>query len=269
MEALRWPQAHSTNGLQTHWIKHGSVGGRKKSSLISLKPNFESTLFHGLIASAASKQQQQQPHKPKPDSSSSSKRKKSSSTPPSRRPSSSSSSSSSSSRSSLRTKEGKVSVAEQISLKNVRSKDNNLKEELEDVDLPFHQLLKPPAGFILDEEGKVVLMAPDGKRVVSMVEKETGRSLECLIRRAFSSSQGRQCFILLPLDTPLQILRIEEKMRSLSELTEPELEEVLPTAAYALAKKRMHLVVSGFCLTARGGFCFTEDEVMDLETGEI
>ncbi|CAK9216297.1 unnamed protein product [Sphagnum troendelagicum] len=128
-------------------------------------------------------------------------------------------------------------------------------------------LPKPPAGFILDDAGKVVLMAPTVNRVVRIVDPATGRALDCMVRRAFRSSEGEQCLLLLPLDMPLQIFRIEDSEGGgLTELSDAELEEVLPSASFALVKKRLHLVRSGFCLTARGGFCYTDEDVMDLNT---
>lgn len=127
-------------------------------------------------------------------------------------------------------------------------------------------LPSPPAGFILDEQGGVALMAPASKRVATIVDPATGQPLDCLIRRTFSSSDGEQCFLLCPLDTPVQILRIDDEGQALKELSDEELEEVFPTAAYELAKRRLHLVPSGYCLTLRGGFCYTEDEIMDLNT---
>lgn len=39
---------------------------------------------------------------------------------------------------------------------------------------------------------------------------------------------------------------------------------ILPTAAYALAKIHMHLVHSGFCYTARGGFCYAEEDIFEV-----
>ncbi|KAL2634263.1 hypothetical protein R1flu_005742 [Riccia fluitans] len=125
---------------------------------------------------------------------------------------------------------------------------------------------KPPAGFILDDAGRVVLVAPAANRIVTIVDQATQRPLECMIRRAFRSSRGEDCLLLLPLDMPLQILKIEEESEGLRELSDEELQAVLPTATYALAKRRLHLIVSGFCLTARGGFCYTEEHVLDLNT---
>ncbi|XP_024522824.1 uncharacterized protein LOC112343496 isoform X2 [Selaginella moellendorffii] len=125
----------------------------------------------------------------------------------------------------------------------------------------------PPAGFILNDAGEVVLVAPANKRVVDMIDPETGRSLECSVRRAFLSSSGLQCLLLSPLDTPLQILKYDEENEALREISDDELEELIPTAEYALAKKRLHFVFSGYCLTARGCFCFTDNDVLELETG--
>lgn len=123
----------------------------------------------------------------------------------------------------------------------------------------------PPAGFVLAEDGSVSIMAPPQKRVTTLVDLETKLPLDCLIRRVFSSSDGRQCFLLCPLDTPVQILRIDDR-DVLKEISDEELEDVFPTASYELAKRRLHLIQSGYCLTLRGGFCFSDDEVIDLDT---
>lgn len=123
----------------------------------------------------------------------------------------------------------------------------------------------PPAGFVLAGDGSVSLMAPPHKRITTLVDAETDLPLDCLIRRVFSSSDGRQCFLLCPLDTALQILRIEDG-DVLKEISDEELEDIFPTASYELAKQRLHLVRSGFCLTLRGGFYYTEEDVMDLNT---
>ncbi|CAM6092854.1 unnamed protein product [Calypogeia fissa] len=124
---------------------------------------------------------------------------------------------------------------------------------------------KPPAGFILDEDGAIALVAPAANRVVTIMDPSSQRPLECMIRRAFRSSDGRDCLLLLPLDMPLQILKIDEEEEGLTELSDEELQEILPSAIYALAKRRLHLIVSGFCLTARGGFCYTEEHVLDFK----
>eukprot|EP00897_Mesotaenium_endlicherianum_P008475 jgi/Mesen1/7656/ME000400S06850 len=129
----------------------------------------------------------------------------------------------------------------------------------------------PPAGFILDNQGDVTLMAPPQKRVLTIVDPETQRPLDCQIRRLFVNSQGLSFFLLLPLDTPIQILKIQREKNNIDELEEQEIVEIMPHASYALAKKALHLVHTGFCLTARGALCFTEDDVVefDSEFGEL
>lgn len=123
----------------------------------------------------------------------------------------------------------------------------------------------PPAGFVLAEDGSVSIMAPPQKRITTLMDQETKSPLDCLIRRVFSSADGRQCFLLCPLDTPVQILRVDDG-EVLKELSDEELEDVFPTASYELAKRRLHLVQSGYCLTLRGGFCYSDDDVIDLDT---
>ncbi|MCO5597944.1 hypothetical protein L7F22_052031 [Adiantum nelumboides] len=113
---------------------------------------------------------------------------------------------------------------------------------LEDLIMPI-----PPAGFVLAEDGSVSIMAPPHKRITTLVDSQTKLPLDCLIRRVFSSSDGRQCFLLCPLDTPLQVLKIEggEALKEL-QVSDEEMEDIFPTASYELAKQRLHLVQSGY-----------------------
>ncbi|KAK2973784.1 hypothetical protein RJ640_008189 [Escallonia rubra] len=110
-------------------------------------------------------------------------------------------------------------------------------------------LPKPPAGFVVDDQGRV--------------DSTNNFQLECIIRRVFRSSQGDECMLLCPVDTPIQILK-SKNFDGWSAVSDEEIEAILPTAAYALAKIHMHLVYSGFCYTARGGFCYTEDNIFEF-----
>ncbi|CAI5514352.1 unnamed protein product [Closterium sp. Naga37s-1] len=94
----------------------------------------------------------------------------------------------------------------------------------------------------------------------------TNRSLDCVIRRAFSNSLGVPFFLLHPLDTPIMFFRISGRTGELQEVDDEEAERIMPAAAYALAKKSLHLTPSGFTLTLRGAICFTEDDVINLDT---
>ncbi|KAG8643046.1 hypothetical protein MANES_12G147400v8 [Manihot esculenta] len=131
--------------------------------------------------------------------------------------------------------------------------------------LPNTPLPKPPAGFVVDESGRV-LMASD-KRIVTIVDSSNNHPLECIIRRVFRSSQGDECMLLCPVDTPVQILK-SKNIDGWSAVSDEEVEAILPAAAYALAKIHMHLVHSGFCYTARGGFCYSEDDIFDFRTDD-
>lgn len=141
-------------------------------------------------------------------------------------------------------------------------------EQTEDNISHAHQipLPSPPAGFIVDDCGRVLLMAPPEKRTAIIVDPENQRTLECMVRRIFTSSQGEKCWLLCPLDMPVQILKMEEN-EGVQMLDDKEIEEVIPAAAYALAKRHMHLVLSGFCFTARGGFCYSEEDIIELDAG--
>ncbi|KAL8477372.1 hypothetical protein ACS0TY_029611 [Phlomoides rotata] len=93
--------------------------------------------------------------------------------------------------------------------------------------------------------------------------------LECVIRRIFQNSRGDECMLLCPVDTPVQFLKSVD-VEGWSAVSDEEVEAILPTAAYALAKIHMHLVYSGFCYSARGGFCYTEEDIFEfhIDNGE-
>ncbi|CAN8229581.1 unnamed protein product [Cochlearia groenlandica] len=124
---------------------------------------------------------------------------------------------------------------------------------------------KPPAGFVIDETGKVLMASK--KRIATVVDSTNNSPLDCVVRRVFTSSKGEDCMLLCPVDTPVQILK-STNIDGWSAVSDEEVEALLPTAAYALAKIHMHLVHSGFCYTARGGFCYTEDNVFDFRTDD-
>ncbi|ONK72645.1 uncharacterized protein A4U43_C04F21550 [Asparagus officinalis] len=53
-----------------------------------------------------------------------------------------------------------------------------------------------------------------------------------------------------------------------SAVNDEEIEAIISAAAYALAKIHMHLVISGFCYTARGGFCCSEEDILEFRTDD-
>ncbi|TKY73795.1 hypothetical protein E2542_SST02551 [Spatholobus suberectus] len=121
-------------------------------------------------------------------------------------------------------------------------------------------LPKPPAGFVVDERGKVLTASRD--RFATLVDPANNLPLECVVRREFTSSQGDDCMLLCPVDMPVQILTSTSD--GWSDVNDEELESILPSAAYALAKIRLYLVYSGYCYTARGGFCYSEEDIFDF-----
>lgn len=124
---------------------------------------------------------------------------------------------------------------------------------------------KPPAGFILDSNGRV--LAASSKRIVTIVDSGNNMPLECVVRRVFRSSRGDDCMLLCPVDTPVQILK-SKNFDGWAAVSDEEIEAILPSAAYALAKIHMHLVLSGFCYTARGGFCYSEEDILEFQTDD-
>ncbi|KAH9602019.1 hypothetical protein KSS87_003554 [Heliosperma pusillum] len=140
---------------------------------------------------------------------------------------------------------------------------NDGKGKRGDVYVPL-PLPKPPAGFVVDDQGRVLMVAP--RRLATIVDPTNNLPLECLIRRVFTNSRGEDCMLLCPVDTPIQILK-STNIEGWSAVSDDEVESILPTAAYALAKIHMHLVQSGFCYTARGGFCYSEESIFEFRSG--
>ncbi|WOL03572.1 hypothetical protein Cni_G12292 [Canna indica] len=126
-------------------------------------------------------------------------------------------------------------------------------------------LPKPPAGFVLDEHGRVLLAS--SKRITTIIDATNNLPLECVVRRVFQSSSGEECLLLCPVDPPVQILK-SSNFDGWSAVDDDEVEAIIPAAAYALAKIHMHLVVSGFCYTARGGFCYSEEDILEFHTDD-
>ncbi|RZC94448.1 hypothetical protein C5167_026177, partial [Papaver somniferum] len=102
-------------------------------------------------------------------------------------------------------------------------------------------LPKPPAGFVLDPHGNVLMAS--SKRIATLVDSSNNLPLECVIRRVFRSSQEDGCMLLCPVDTPVQILK-STNIDGWSAVSDEEVEKILPAAAYALAKIHMHLVIN-------------------------
>lgn len=124
-------------------------------------------------------------------------------------------------------------------------------------------LPEPPTGFAIDQNGELLLTSTN--RLITIVDP-MNLPLECVVRRMFKSSDRDECMLLCPVDTPVQILKSTPD--GWSAISEEEVESILPAAAYALAKIHMHLVYSGYYYTARGGFCYTEQDILDFHTDD-
>nr|ACG39722.1 hypothetical protein [Zea mays] len=125
---------------------------------------------------------------------------------------------------------------------------------------------KPPAGFVLDDQGRCIAAA--SKRIVTIIDDTNNRPLECIIRRVFRSSQDHDCMLLCPVDMPVQVLK-STNFSGWVAVDDDQLKQIIPSVAYALARVHMHFVESGFCYTARGGFCFPEEAIQEFhDSGE-
>ncbi|XP_025823577.1 uncharacterized protein LOC112899352 isoform X6 [Panicum hallii] len=120
---------------------------------------------------------------------------------------------------------------------------------------------KPPAGFVLDDKGRCIAAA--SKRIVTIIDDANNRPLECIIRRVFRSSQDHDCMLLCPVDMPVQVLK-STNFSGWIAVDDHQLKQIIPSVAYALARVHMHFVESGFCYTARGGFCFPEEAIQEF-----
>ncbi|KAL6223243.1 hypothetical protein ACLB2K_006631 [Fragaria x ananassa] len=166
-----------------------------------------------------------------------------------------------------KTKGKKKRKGKDVSISKIEIVDDDFGgEDSDSRSLGYHPtpLPKPPAGFVVDDHGRVLMAS--SKRIASIVDPTNNFPLECVIRRVFRSSRGGECMLLCPVDTPVQILK-STNIDGWSAVIDEEVEAILPSAAYALAKIHMHLVHSGFCYTARGGFCYSDDDIFDFRTG--
>ncbi|KAK7396187.1 hypothetical protein VNO78_17011 [Psophocarpus tetragonolobus] len=116
-------------------------------------------------------------------------------------------------------------------------------------------LPKPPTGFVVDQRGKVLTASRD--RLATLlssfsflflsrlnVDPANNLSLECVVRRQLTSSQGDDCMLLCPDDMPIQMLK--NTSDGWLDVSDEELESILPAAAYALVKIRLYLIHSGY-----------------------
>ncbi|CAL5204387.1 unnamed protein product [Lathyrus oleraceus] len=169
-------------------------------------------------------------------------------------------------------KHSSSSSTENKNLNNHKKKKNNNKSGVEASDsnsasasasslrhIPT-QLPSPPAGFVVDDTGKLLMASND--RLATLVDPANNLPLECVIRRVFTSSEGDECVLLCPLDMPVHVL--QSTGDGWSEVSYEELEPLLPAAAFALAKLHIHLVYSGYCYTARGGFFYSEEDIFEF-----
>jgi len=69
--------------------------------------------------------------------------------------------------------------------------------------------------------------------------------------------------LLCPVDMPVQVLK-STNFSGWIAVDDHQLKQIIPSVAYALARVHMHLVESGFCYTARGGFCFPEEAIQEF-----
>lgn len=105
--------------------------------------------------------------------------------------------------------------------------------------------------------------------LVEVLEPETNRRLLCTLRRRFTLANGAERCLVLPVDTPIDILRGEglDETEDLSDIGDDELICILPDMNRALAARGFLLQRSAFCMTVRGPVRMNEDDVLEMDSG--
>nr|GEV99334.1 hypothetical protein [Tanacetum cinerariifolium] len=158
-------------------------------------------------------------------------------------------------------------------------------------------LPKPPAGFLVDDQGRVI--AVSDRRIATIVSDDEVESIlptasfalakihMHLVYSGFCyTARGGSCYTeddIFECRTDLtdslhpsgmwvtnqrRDCGFKYELRHTYDVSDDEVESILPTASFALAKIHMHLIYSGFCYTARGGFCYTEDDIFECRTDD-
>jgi len=101
-----------------------------------------------------------------------------------------------------------------------------------------------------------------------VVDEGTGRELECVVHKRFNvQGKGTLC-LLEPLDIPVQVLRGEGAPdEDMGDLSDSELDDILDDMKRALAKRRLRLYRSAYCLTVRGALRYFDGDVVVLDEG--
>jgi hypothetical protein len=90
-----------------------------------------------------------------------------------------------------------------------------------------------------------------------------------MLRRRFTLKNGTERCLVLPVDTPIDVLRGEglDESEDLSDIGDEELLTILPDMNRALALRGFLLQRSAFCMTIRGALRMNEDDVLEMDTG--
>jgi len=104
--------------------------------------------------------------------------------------------------------------------------------------------------------------------VAKVVDDKTGLELECVVHQTFEVKGKGAISLLEPLDIPIQILRGEgADDEDMGDLNDEELNLIIDDLAMALAKRRLRLYRSAYCLTVRGALRYYDGDVVILDDG--
>jgi hypothetical protein len=111
---------------------------------------------------------------------------------------------------------------------------------------------------------------PPSSPEIKVLIDEFARSLYCYVEQSFSS-KGVQYYLLMPIDSPVSIIRWEEEEEDAEQAVliedEAEIETLFPEAEASLAEENLTLKHTSFTLTVAGELPEPEDE--DILTLEI
>ncbi|OUS46184.1 hypothetical protein BE221DRAFT_192164 [Ostreococcus tauri] len=125
---------------------------------------------------------------------------------------------------------------------------------------------KGPSGMVRSYENAEVAPAMP---LVEVLEPETNRRLLCMLRRRFTLANGEERCLVLPVDTPIDVLRGEglDESEDLSDIGDDELVQILPDMNRALAMRGFLLQRSAFCMTVRGAVRMNDEDALEMDTG--
>lgn len=106
------------------------------------------------------------------------------------------------------------------------------------------------------------------EETVSLKDPATGREVPCVVRRRFDGDDGLPYALLLPVDTPIEVLADDPVTDEMTDLNDGELDAILPLVSERLAARRLYVQNTAYCLTVRGAVRYSDEDIVSLDLGE-